>query len=586
MSDRILNDVINTMQSLVKNELPVPSHEYGHYEDHMVEMRDGIKLTTRVLFPNGEGPWPVILVRNPYSPVNSDLHMQQPIFVLVKFGYVIVYQQVRGAFESEGNWLPFENERDDGLDALKWIISQPWMNSNIGTFGGSYLGHVQWCMADQLPVEVKTMYFSIYGGDPYEGYYKNGMFRFGGWVFWAMEMMEPHRNLDVDPVKVRSESIERFKKILSKKPHISVDEKLFGQECKWYRNWITNTYPDDDYWAKGYWGEYQKVAECVNIPVMIQTGWFDFFLDSMVKTYLRLSDRVRSQSRFVISPWHHGNIVGGDLQFPNDNILGTGLVKDALEWFDHHLKGKPYNHPKGVVETYVMGENKWKTWNGWIQSSGVRRYFLNGYVADSRTAGELVHTPVEGSADVSFMYDPDDPVITRGGNLLINYPDLDLIADTSIAQEPPGTRQDIITFLSEPLDEELRITGSIKAHLFVSSDVEDTSFTVKLIEVYKDGRSNNIQDGINTLVFHNGSHREIYCPGSVIEMILELTPTTWTMRKGSKIRLDISSSNFPAFHIHPNVAGIWSMQEHCRIAKQTVFMGKLNPSHIEIPFSD
>lgn len=578
-----LQGIIEEIHEAVANELPAPTHEFGRHEDVRVAMRDGAKLMTRVFYPAGKGPWPAILVRNPYSPVNSTAHMRVPFPIFAKYGYVVVYQQARGTFDSEGELVPFESDREDGLDTLAWLAKQPWQDGNIGTFGGSYLSHVQWCMADRFPPEVKTMYFSIYGGDPYELFYENGMFKQGTWTSWALWMMDPEFDHDAPP----AEKYERLMKAIAELPQSEMDRRLHGREYAWYRDWITNPSPGAPYWNTGFWGEFKDVAGRIDIPVMIQSGWFDIFLASAIKSYNRLPESTRRQSRFVIGPWHHGNATGGDLDYPNANPLGTMLLKDALAWFGHHLQGEPYPHPKGVVETYVIGEGTWRTWEGWIKPAGVRKYYLERSEGLPYKGGSLSGEPPKERQETTYAYDPNDPVPSKGGNLLYNYTDPDGPPECSVLQAAPGARSDVLTFVSAPLRSELLIAGSVGVRLTVSSDAADTSFTAKLIEVREDGGAYNIQDGIMALAYRGDAGQPAdYRPGEPATIHLRLTATTWKIGRGSRIRLDVSSSNYPAYHAHPNVAGIWSLQDRRTVANQTLYTGGDVPSVIEIPYAE
>ncbi|WP_246096057.1 CocE/NonD family hydrolase [Paenibacillus sinopodophylli] len=579
MDEQMMKQMFGQISERIEMELPTPTHEFGYHEDVLVEMSDDVKLKTRVFFPKGDGPWPVILMRNPYFGVKALSEFQLPWFT--KYGYVGVYQQVRGTLDSEGEWLPFENERRDGLDTVNWIVKQSWMNGNIGTFGGSYLGHVQWSIADQVPPEVKTMYFSIYGGEPYDLFYMNGMFKQDLWTKWAVEM-RPGGNDNLTPV-------EKSEEAMHVNPHIEMDQQLFGQELPWYRNWITNPGPGSAYWNTGFWSEFKEVAGKVNIPILFQGGWFDFFLKSGINSFQNLPEKTRKESRFIIGPWHHANMPAGELDYPNESVLGMFQIKSALEWFDHHLKGNSYPHRKGVAETYVIGEGVWKNWEDWIQPTGTRKLFLKASNKTNSQIGILDNQNSEQSESISYKYDPNAPVPSKGGaNIYANPADPNGAASVcSVVQDEPATRKDVITFISAPLEEDLRIAGSIKVRLSVSSDAEDTAFTAKVMEIFPDGKAYNIQDSISTLAYRNGALQPLdYCPGELVEVDLELLSTTWTVKRGSRIRLDVSSSNFPAFHVHPNVSGIWSLQQEKKIAEQTLHIGGVCPSYVEIPYSD
>lgn len=577
MDEQALKAMIEQALADIERELPAPSHAIGRHEDVRVEMSDGAKLMTRIFFPEGDGPWPAILVRNPYQQVNADLQGFLPLFA--KHGYAVVHQQVRGTFDSAGEWLPFEHERADGRDTLRWLAGQTWMNGNIGTYGNSYLGHVQWSVADVVPPQVKAMYVSVFGGEPYGLFYENGMFKLGLWTFWAAMMMEPNRNAALRLPEQR----EQFFRAARARPHIDIDCGLIGKESPWYRRWVSSPDPGDAYWNAGFWGDIGDVAARTRVPVLFQGGWFDCFLADQLKTFRELPEETRKISRFLIGPWHHANQTGGELAYPNEHAAGHPLMKAALEWFDHHLKGAPCVRRKGVIEAYVIGEGEWQTWEDEIRPAGVRRLYL--HAARDGGCGTLTLRPAERESGISYVYDPHDPVPSKGGSLLVNYSDFGRPPECSVAQDEPGTRQDVLTFVSDPLPQPLRIAGAIRVRLRVGSTAEDTAFTAKFMERMPDGRAFNIQDGIMSLAYRGGTDRSLaYTPGQVAEIEWELPPIAWTIQPGSSIRLDVSSSNFPAYHAHPNVAGVWSLCEEARPATQTVYCGGASPSHADIPF--
>ena len=190
MNDAI-RQKIGQIHHMLAGELPPPTHEAGGCQDSLVPCRDGAGLMTRTVLPAGAGPWPVIVSRNPYTPVDTIDGLNSGILALVRYGYAVVCQQVRGLYRSQGEWYAFEREREDGLDLLEWTASQPWCDGRICLYGGSYLGHVIWAMADALPPQVKTIYTLFWGDDPYGSFYENGMFKQATWTLWAAQMMQP-----------------------------------------------------------------------------------------------------------------------------------------------------------------------------------------------------------------------------------------------------------------------------------------------------------------------------------------------------------------------------------------------------------
>ncbi len=551
-----------------------PIHCFGRMLEFRIGMRDNVKLHTRVYFPEGEGPWPVILERSPYPQMRPMLELIGKQFT--KYGYAFVSQDCRGKGLSEGEWEPFANERHDGLDTIGWIVGQPWMNRNMAMYGHSYGGFEQWILADSMPPEVKTLFIGVFGTERYRQMYMNGMFRHEIYTSWAIEnagltVQEPLGDL--------------YRKALRYRPHMVMDVGLLGRELPWYRDWVTNVSGESDYWQSGLWSDLRAIPAHIRVPVFLVGGWYDHHLDGMVCAYRNLREEVREKSRFVIGPWIHTLQPAGDLVYPGNEF---SALREALQWFDHHLKGLEYGKSTGCAETYVIREGVWKDWQGWREGGHQASLNLSTKRSDLKRAMSLSFADQE-SGVVSFDYDPDDPVATKGGEALLAWisPGFGGCAPGPVFQDELGARPDVISFVSGALIEELRISGPVRVSLSVSSDAEDTSFAVKLSEITPDGKTFNIRDGITSLAYRNRKpHTHRYVPGEVVELEIELWPIAWTIREGSRLRLDISSSNFPAYHIHPNVEGSWAEQGTTRVARQNIHMGPGYHSRLIIPVGE
>ncbi|WP_248927164.1 CocE/NonD family hydrolase [Paenibacillus hamazuiensis] len=563
----------SAMIEQIESGLPAATHETGVSEAVRVEMRDGIALMTRIYLPKGEGPWPVVLIRHPYPGMLPLL--EATAAVLSKRGYAAVVQDCRGTGESAGAWVPFVHEGDDGIDTIEWIKRQGWANGRIGTYGASYLSAVQWAMADRVPPEVKAMCISGFTTERYRQNYMNGMFRHDVYTGWAIG------NSGVKDV--RTEGL--FRRAVQVKPHIAMDRELFGVELPWYRKWITSVSPEDEYWQSGFWAELKEIPKRVRTPILMADGWFDQHLDGMVRDYGKLPEETRRRSRFFLGPWTHAMVPSGDLDYPDHDRFV--LLREALTWFDRHLKGEPYPEPLGDLQTYVIREGRWRRWDGAIAPTEMRRFYLH---KDEDTGSlQLTETARDRNGSARYTYDPSYPVPTKGGAALLRYlgGEPDAAKAASVVQDPPGYRDDVISFLSEPLQHDLRIAGMMKARLIVSSDAEDTAFTVNVMEVFADGAAYNIRDGITSLAYRGGAPRPLdYRPHEPARIEIECWPITWTLKAGSRLRLDISSSNFPAYHAHPNLAGPWALQTEVRLAEQTVYYGGKHSSYLEIPVVD
>lgn len=563
----------------IEAELPEPRSATGEARLERVAMRDGVRLATHLYLPAGDGPWPVLLMRNPYIAPGVDVGEMYRVFT--RYGYAVVYQECRGRGSSEGQWVPFANERGDGLDTLAWIVRQPWGDGSVGLMGGSYLSFAQLAMADALPPQVKTMFLMVYGHDQYRLSYMNGMFKheiFTGWMIGTSDM----------PPGETPDTLKR--KALAHKPHAEADKLLFGKEYPWYREWVVRSAPGDPLWREGLWGRLAEVPGRIGVPIHMIGGWHDIALESAFALHAGLREEVRRQSRFVIGPWDHtmAAAASGEREYPGGDALGAGAFREALAWFDRMLKGEPYGLPVGVIETYTIGAGEWTSRTRWQPGEERLRLHLaaHGAATAAYAGGKLGERPSAAADSATYAHDPADPVPTYGGGAL-----LPAVPATPgkpvpgcVRQPEPGFHPGVLTFLSEPLADDCTIAGEPLVRLAVRSDAGDTAFAVKLSEVLASGEAYNIADGITTLAYRNGAEQPLhYEPGATADIAVALWPIAWRLARGSRLRLDIASSNFPAYHIHPNMAGNWAELTEARVARQTVLFGGEFASYVELP---
>lgn len=567
--DNTVQDKTKEVIDLIMKDLPAPRNAEGQAKKLKVAMRDGVNLEVQVFLPEGKGPWPAILIRNPYT---SFKYFNEAILrSFSRFGYAGVLVDQRGTGNSGGKWEPYVNEKNDGLDVLKWLVKQDWMNGNIGLYGHSYLAFSEWIIADQLPPEVKTMYISAFGTDRYEQMYQDGMFKQDIMTYWAASN---------SGIKTTEKQADLYKKALQANPAIDMDLQVFGTKLQWYRDWLTNVSPNEELWQNGMWADLKEIPKKINIPIFMKVGWYDHNLNGMVEAYENLPEKIKKESRFLIGPWVHSQGTSGDIEYPNSNIAGTDGTKIALEWFDHQLQGRAYNKAK-AVETYVIRAGTWKVWDDVpVKSDNNIRFYLNQDSSIKYKGGSLSKASGSKVSTQKYVYDPNNPVPTYGGEVLLSG----TVPNGNKLQSKPGSRNDVLTYISEPFAEDTEIAGKIDVNLYVSTDVKDTSFTAKIMEVFPDGSAYNIRDSITTLAYNNGAAiPRYYKPEGIANIDMNMWPVTWTIKKGSRLRVDISSSNFPAYNIHPNIKGLWAEQVISKIANQTIYMGGKYKSYIELP---
>ncbi len=539
---------------------PAYTHEAGRTLDFRVEMDDGIELQTEVFLPEGKGPWPAVLVRDAYS-FNKYLFCHP----LVRYGYACVHQDVRGRFGSEGKWRPFVNEAKDGKATLDWLVDQNWQDGNIAMIGFSYLAVSQWAVADRLPPEVKTIIPMLGHGDVYDIVYRGGHFAQGVTGLWSTELFMPSgKNKD---------AAEIWKsQVITARPALDVDPNIFGAAWSDYRNFISHPLRSDAYWQSAEYRQLRRAHEAIDIPVLWVAGWHDFFLEGTLERFTTLP--TRAQSTLIIQPGEHAGQTG-DLSVEDQSVQ---YFRSSLAWLDHHLRGKPlpdYLSP-GILY-YRNGADRWTKSASWPPASQRHNLQLTKLDKASNCAGVLA---MEGEATVErsvakFTYDPASPAPTVGGAYMLNAS----VSPPAVASQGDAAckRPDILSFVSASSLTSRRIAGSINVKLDVSSNAEDTAFFVRVSEIFEDGRILNIRDDILALSAREGDRVETeYAPDTGVALNFPMVPIDWTLMAGSRIRLDISSSNAPAFAPHFNLAGLWSAKAGPVVATQTVYGGSVS----------
>ena len=555
-------------------DLPAFTHSAGDLREVLVSMQDGTQLATSIAEPEGEGPWPAILIRNPYDQMTS---LMNAMFCgrFVRYGYACVFQSVRGQGESEGEWEPLVNEGRDGRDTLDWLVDQPFQNGQIALVGPSYLAAVQWAIAPDFPPEVKTFVPTVFTTNQHDVLYEDGMFRHETFTAWSAIL--PRRGMVTDGAGAR------YQQAIRHRPHIEVDERFFGGRLPWYRSWISSPSPSADLWQLPDNLRMLAAPETLDIPILMIGGWYDVFFGPQMKDWQRLA--TRSKSRLMVGPWTHIGQPGEALETP-DADGGLMQWELLLDWLGHHLKGEALENEPGV-STYVMRENRWVTRPAWPPETHSRELFLNGLTGSgSCDGGRLAGVAPEAEERVSYVYDPDDPVPTRGGSGMLAFvlPDFDGAPAANAWQGALCERSDILSFSTDPMQEPLQIVGTIEVSLSVASSAPDSAFTAKLVEVLPDGRAVNIRDGITSIAYRgNAESPRPYEAGDVVDLKISLWPIEWTVPEGSHLRLDISSSDFPKYHAHPNRFGNWALQDGADSATQTLHAGPGRRSVLSLP---
>ncbi len=508
-----------------------------------VRMRDGIELSTDVYLPDAPPPFPVVLLRSPYSKAMGGEIGRGG----ARHGYAIVIQDTRGRFASKGENLPFHadgwSDGWDGFDTVKWIAQQPWCNGRIGTYGGSALGITQYQLAGSGTDRVACQHVTVAAPDLYEGgIYRGGVFR--------KAMIE-------DWLRVSQFSPKALE--------------------------IWTAHPNyDAYWQAR---DLNRRLKYVRWPILHIGGYFDIFAQGTIDALLGCQERggagARGRQKLLLGPWTHGVLTdkAGELTFP-DAKRPPNQVQDEFRWFDCHLKGQD----NGVDELppvtyYVMGDvtdanapgNAWRTANAWPPvPTRPTRYYLH----EDRT---LSASAPAGTGALAYVYDPTNPAPTIGGY------ELTLPAGPR-DQRALEQRPDVLVFSTGPLTAPLEVTGRVRARLFASSDAPDTDFLVKLCDVYPDGRSFNICEGILRARHRTSLARErLLRPGKVYAFDVDLWSTSIVFNRGHRLRVLVTSSSAPAYDPNPNTGAPFRQGSATRPARNTLHLSKSHPSHLLLP---
>ena len=542
-------------------------------------MRDGVKLYADVYRPRREGRFPVLVIRTPYGTMREGAQTAPIHFA--QSGYVAVIQDVRGRYESEGQWDPFRSEAEDGYDTIEWAARQPWSNGKVATEGGSYLGHVQWRAASLAPPSLVAAFPRVASTNIYSNWaYLGGAFRLSfnfGWGVVRMphHIMQPqylHGGAAFSPDELS------YEKILSTLPLKESDLASSNSAVKHYRDWIQHQ-GYDQYWKSI--SDEERFGN-IKVPVHTQGGWYDIFLAGTINGFTGMrnkggSEKARRESKMIIGAWGHGaSQKFGDIDFgPTAN---RSLSARELQWFDHYLKGADNGIDREPpVEIFFMGANKWAHAQDW-PLPGTR--YTPYYLASGAT---LSAAKPDASGNDKYVYDPANPVPTLGGNNCCGTPTLAGPKD----QRPIEARKDVLVYSSAVLSGPLAIAGPVKMKLHASTDGPDTDFMVKLIDVAPNGYAMNIAEGILRARFRKGLDRmELLEPGKEYEFEVDMVGTANVFLPGHRIRVDITSSNFPQFDRNPNTGEALGASSKIRAAKQTVLHGGARASHIVLPVVD
>lgn len=558
------------------NEIRIERHK-------PVRMRDGVVLYADVYMPAAPGRYPTIVTRTPYGVQRDGVH--QTMIKFAQRGYAVVVQDVRGRYESEGKWEPFRDEAKDGYDTIEWAAAQPFSNGKVATQGGSYLGHNQWQAASLNPPHLVAAFPSLASTNIYANWITmGGAFRLSFNYGWGVVRM-PNRIMLPQYWHTEAFTPEELKyaNILMHLPLQDGDLQSAGAIVPHYRDWIRHE-SYDDYWKAI---SDEERFDKIKVPTYVSGGWFDIFVMGTINGYVGMKNKgatpeARNGARMIIGPWGHGpSQKFGDVDFTPAAYVDQ--FETELSFFDYHLKGiKNAIETDKPVRLFYMGVNQWRAETDWpIPGTQYRELYLGGGNANSvRGKGTLTFEKPAKSATDSYRYDPQSPVPTVGGNNCCGTPTLSGPRD----QRPLEQREDVLVYTSEFLEKPVTIAGLVKMKLHAATDGRDTDWMVKLVDVYPDGFAMPVSEGIIRARFREGPDKmKLLTPDRVYEYEIEMTGTANVFRPGHRIRVDITSSNFPQFDRNPNTGDPLGTSTKTRVAQQTVHHGGTKLSHIVLP---
>jgi uncharacterized protein len=538
------------------------SHDVQIQRDFTMLTKDGVKLVAEVYHPKGETKTPTILVRIPFSNTFKNRLGADAIGNFwASRGYTVVIQGTRGRYKSGGDFYPLVHEHDDGIETLSWIVKQSWFNGKLGMWGGSAFGHTQWAIADQENPSPNALMIQIASSDFHGMFYPGGAFSLESALFWAM------RSYGTEDRTPKFDALERG---FNGYPLIEADNRA-TRDVNFFNDWVLHDKPDA-YWLSI---DGKQRAKHLQAPVLLMAGWYDPFLPTQLNDFEQIrqhaSSKVANSSQLIIGPWTHADSV----KFPDGSTAGDyrpASLAPSIDWFDRHLMGKSPEATLAPVKLFVMGENKWRNEHEWpLVRTQYQSYYLHskGNANSVKGDGRLdAIPPTESEPPDQYQYDPLHPVPTSGGAMLGPRAGMAL-------QNEIETRQDVLVYTTDKLNQEMELTGPIKLILHVTTDVPSTDFTAKLVDVYPDGRAYNISSGIL-----RRNYTENKLPATIE---IELWPTSTLITPGHYLRLEISSSDFPRYDRNPNTGQLIATETQTRVANQTIWHCLAMPSHLVLP---
>ena len=565
---------------------PSLGHAAQNYEvrveqDVEAQMRDGVRLHADIYRPKADGKFPVLLVRTPYD---KRWEMQFGLKAAAR-GYVVIAQDVRGRFASEGEWYTFKNESQDGYDTVEWAAALPYANGKVGMFGGSYVGATQFLAAIAKPPHLAGICPNFTASNYHDGWtYQGGAFEQWFDESWAsglaLDTLRRRADKNLDPLS--------GSKVLPLLSYPMLEAPSSVGIAPYFTDWLKH--PNYD----GYWKQIsiEEHYAQIQVPVFNLGAWYDIFLGGTLRNYVRLkteagSEAARREQRLTVYVGGHA----GGWQAKKVGAIDFGeklpfdLDEATLRWYDWLLKGEANGLEKEKpVKIFVMGRHEWREEEDWPPARAKStKYYLHSSGSANTVGGNgslSTVPPAEEKSD-QYIYDPSDAVPTIGGPLCCQA------LPTGVGpqdQRPAEARSDVLVYTTPAFTKDTEVTGPVSLELYVSSSAVDTDFTGKLVDVWPDGFAQNLTEGILRLRDRTSQEKPgLANPGETYHIVVDLWATSNVFLAGHKLRMEVSSSNFPRFDRNLNTGEEQARASRMIKATNVIYHDKAHPSAVLLP---
>lgn len=577
---------ILSFASLPRIAWPAEEHTVTVERGVKVTMRDGTVLRADIYRPKEDGRFPVLLQRTPYNK-SGEVEFGHRAAAA---GYVVIVQDVRGRYTSEGEWYPFKHESQDGYDTVEWAAALPYSNGKVGMFGGSYVGATQMLTAIAHPPHLAGICPIVTASNYHNGWtYQGGAFEQWFNESWTSGLAQDTLNRFVQNntnarIGISKLPLADYPLFNFKATALEADRP--NELAAYFLDWLAH--PNyDEYWKR--WSIEDHYPE-ITVPALTVAAWYDIFQGGSLRNYEGIkakggSEAARHGQHLLVTIGGHagGGRKIGDVdfgpaaaEFDEDNV--------TLEWYDYLFKGVQNQFAQKPVRIFVMGLNQWRDEDDWpLSRASATNYFLHSSRGANSLRGDgSLSTAAPGSESADhYVYDPANPVPTIGGPLCCDGLHL---PPGPRDQRPAEAREDVLVYSTGPLNRDIEVTGPVSVELYAKSSAVDTDFTAKLVDVWPNGFAQNLTEGIVRARYRNSQETpEMMNPGQVYKFAIDLWSTSNVFRQGHRLRLEISSSNFPRFDRNLNTGEDSESGSRYVSATNTIYHDAQHPSVMELP---